>query len=309
MMSITPEIKPSPWHPGELAMQEKYGVQDQMQAVGQLAIRDRLTAQHRAFFARLPLVAIGTVDDHGDAWATFAFGRPGFLQVTNEKTLHIDASADPQDPASPGLYQHAAIGLLGIELQTRRRNRLNGRVSHISEQGFAIEVAQSFGNCPQYIQLREGEFARDPGVFSPVKRQQSEQLTARGRTMIATADTFFVASYTGDGDLRQVDVSHRGGKAGFVRIDEQGGLTVPDFAGNRFFATLGNFLVNPRAGLLFVDFASGDLLQMTGQVSLDLESAEIALFEGAERLWHFTPQQILYRAEAMPLRWRPAPVN
>ena len=41
---------------------------------------------------------------------------------------------------------------------------------------------------------------------------------------------------------RQVDVSHRGGKAGFVRIGEDGVMTMPDFAGNLFFATLGNFI-------------------------------------------------------------------
>ncbi|MFX6019220.1 pyridoxamine 5'-phosphate oxidase family protein, partial [Acinetobacter baumannii] len=83
---------------------------------------------------------------------------------------------------------------------------------------------------------------------------------------------------------RQVDVSHRGGKPGFVRVDEAGVLTVPDFNGNRFFSTLGNIVLDGHAGLLFVDYASGDVLQMTGQAEVILDSPEIAAFEGAERL-------------------------
>src|SRR6202012_5412373 len=84
---------------------------------------------------------------------------------------------------------------------------------------------------------------------------------------------------------------------------DDGVLTVPDFAGNLFFATLGNFLINPRAGIVFVDFETGDLLQMTGEARVDLTSPEITAFQGAERLWYFTPRRVLYRKGALPVRW------
>ncbi len=80
-------------------------------------------------------------------------------------------------------------------------------------------------------------------------------------------------------------------------------LTIPDFAGNLFFNTLGNFMLNPRAGLLFVDFATGDMLQMTGEAEVILASPEIDAFQGAERLWHFRPRQVIYRPDGSPLRW------
>jgi hypothetical protein len=80
-------------------------------------------------------------------------------------------------------------------------------------------------------------------------------------------------------------------------------LTVPDFAGNLHFNTLGNFLLNPRAGLLFTDFASGDILQLTGRAEVILDSPEIAAFQGAERLWTFTPEKVVLRECALPLRW------
>ncbi|MFL9919123.1 pyridoxamine 5'-phosphate oxidase family protein [Paraburkholderia fungorum] len=294
----------SPWHAGELKLQRAVGVAERMEDVGRRVLRRFMPDQHRTFFPQLPFVALGAVDHDGDVWATLVAGMPGFLHAPTEHTLRVELARDPHDPASAGLDDGEAVGLLGIELHTRRRNRLNGVVSHSTGAGFNVEVAQSFGNCPQYIQLRDAEFVRDPASPSPVEPVQLEHLSERARAMINTADTFFVASYVDDPAGRQVDISHRGGKAGFVRLGEDGVLTVPDFAGNLFFATLGNFLVNPRAGLVFADFESGDLLQLTGEAQVDLDSPEIAAFQGAERLWRFRPRRIVYRAGALPLRWQ-----
>jgi hypothetical protein len=70
-----------------------------------------------------------------------------------------------------------------------------------------------------------------------------------------------------------------------------------------FFATLGNILLNGKAGLAFVDFETGDLLQMTGDAKVILDSPEIARFEGAERLWNFRARRVIRRRSALPLRW------
>ena len=66
------------------------------------------------------------------------------------------------------------------------------------------------------------------------------------------------------GEKRTVDVSHRGGKPGFVRVGDDGTLTIPDFVGNFLFNTLGNLLLNPRAGLVIADFGTGDMLFLSG---------------------------------------------
>jgi hypothetical protein len=81
-------------------------------------------------------------------------------------------------------------------------------------------------------------------------------------------------------------------------------LAIPDFAGNGFFNTLGNMLTNPRAGLVFVDDATGSLLQMTGRAEVVLDSSEIAAFRGAERMWSFEPRTPVYRAMGLPLPLR-----
>ena len=295
----------SPWHPGELAIQESIGVVAQMDRPGRLFVRNILLDQHRDFFPLLPFVALGSVDAEGDAWATLLSGRPGFAWSPDPRTLRVGAPRDPRDPAHAGMDDGDAVGLLGIDLMTRRRNRLNGTVRRTGRDGFDVEVGQSFGNCPRYIHRRDFEFARDPATPGPAPAAASSTLDARARAIVAAADTFYVASYVDrDDGTRQVDVSHRGGHPGFVRIGDDGVLTIPDFAGNKFFMTLGNILVNPRAGLLFVDPATGDMLQMAGEARVVLDSPAIDGFEGAERLWTFAPRRVLYRPEGLPLRWR-----
>lgn len=99
-----------------------------------------------------------------------------------------------------------------------------------------------------------------------------------------------------------MDISHRGGKPGFIRNDE-GELTVPDFTGNRFFNTLGNILLTGRAGLIVPCFQTGDVLVLTGDAAVgldedsDVQSAEI----GAERLWRMRPRQGHWLRGALPL--------
>ncbi|EJC78521.1 pyridoxamine 5'-phosphate oxidase-related, FMN binding protein [Rhizobium leguminosarum bv. trifolii WSM2297] len=305
MLEQTTQETTSPWHQGELAMQRSVGVVERMDGPGRNFVRKAMPEQHRAFFPMLPFVVLGAVDAKGDVWATVRAERPGFMSSPEPEVLDIRLPRDPADPADAGMEDGDAIAMLGIQLETRRRNRLNGVIGRTDAAGFRVRVGQSFGNCPQYIQPRSSAFARDPDVPTAMTPLHSSQLDARTRRMIEGADTFFVASYVDreDGE-RQVDVSHRGGYAGFVRISADGVLTVPDFPGNRFFNTLGNFLVNPKAGLVFIDFATGDMLQMTGRAEVLIDSPEIAAFQRAERLWRFMPEEIVLRPDALPLRWK-----
>ncbi len=299
----TLESATSPWHAGEVKLQQHSGVADQLDVVGRKFVRHFLLDQHREFYPLLPFIAVGAVDDEGTPWATIRSGQPGFLHSPDPQTLTITAASDPGDPAQQGMKHGDAVGLLGIDLITRRRNRMNGTVDRNSDNVFSVDVEHSFGNCPRYIQNRHFSFVRDPQEVRASASTVDEYLGEDARRIISTADTFFVASYMEDAEGRHVDVSHRGGRPGFVRIDADGGLTIPDFNGNLFFNTLGNFLINPRAGLLFFDQANGDLLQVAGSVEIILDSPEIAAFEGAERLWRVIPKKVVLRRDALPLRW------
>jgi predicted pyridoxine 5'-phosphate oxidase superfamily flavin-nucleotide-binding protein len=198
----------------------------------------------------------------------------------------------------------AEAGILGIDLATRRRNRANGRIVGRDRDGLAVAVDQSFGNCPQYIQRR----AVEPVPRRPGSTEILSALDTEAEALIDAADTLFVATRSRDG-LREggADISHRGGRPGFVR--RRGNvLTVPDFSGNRYFNTLGNLIGEPRAAVLFLDFASGDLLVLQGRTEIDWTGAAGLL--GAQRSWSVTITGGWRRRAVVPLRWsdpEPAP--
>lgn len=294
----------SPFHRGELAIQARLGVQPQMDKQGRRIIRDYLPDQHRQFFAQLPYVIVGTIDAADNLWASMLVGEPGFLSSPDPRTLQISAKPLFGDPLATTLADGMDIGLLGIELHTRRRNRLNGTITATHADGFAVQVQQSFGNCPQYIQARMFELGElDSTTHPPI--YACSALTNVEQSMIAIADTFFIATAYQDpsaGLARGIDVSHRGGKPGFVRIDDPQTLTIPDFSGNNHFNTFGNLELNPRAGLLFIDFDRGSLLYLTGTAEV-IWGAEINTYAGAERLLRFHLGHG-YRVEgSLPLRW------
>lgn len=274
-----------PFHPGELEAQARAGGGSRGGA-----IREQMPEQHRTFFEALPFVVVASTH-HGAPIATLWTGAPGFVTAPDPKTLRFAVALDPSDPATAAFTPGAPFGLLGIELATRRRNRANGRVTTAGAGGVVVAIDQSFGNCPQYIQPREIRSAA-PGAaeaepFEQLDHFPGHDLDPDAQAAIARADTFFVAtSAHTDERTGGVDVSHRGGPPGFVRVDGNV-LTIPDFKGNRYFNTLGNLVADPRAALMFVDFARGDILHLQGTTEIQWDGAEVHALEGAERLWRF----------------------
>jgi ferredoxin-NADP reductase/predicted pyridoxine 5'-phosphate oxidase superfamily flavin-nucleotide-binding protein len=290
MSTSDSRASPSPWHDGELIAQQRVGVTERMNGVGRRSVRSYMPDQHRTFFAQLPFIVAGSIDANEWPCASILSGRPGFVTSPDPWTLHIASHPIEGDPLKAVLARGTPLGLLGIELPTRRRNRMNGRVSMLDANGFAVLVDQSFGNCAQYIQ-RRCYSATEPAPPAIVRSEPFSRLDDCALRLIEQCDTCFVASYArADGQRAQsVDVSHRGGRSGFLGIASDGAIVVPDYPGNFFFNTIGNLVVNPRAGLLFMDFARGDLLQVVGMTEIVWEGREVRAFKGAERLWRVKP--------------------
>ena len=300
-MDHLPKHRRSPWHAGEKTLQDIYSVAERMEVIGQKVIRDYMPDQHREFYQQLPFMVVGAVDAQQRPWATLLEGPEGFVTSPDPQQLLLAVQPDAQDPAASGLQAGQAIGLLGIELHTRRRNRINGLIQQVSADGLSVAVEHSYGNCPKYIQARAYTRTSEPPPRAA--RENFTELNDRTTAMIREADTFFIASYFDhDASNRSVDVSHRGGRAGFVKV-EGNRLTIPDYAGNLFFNTLGNLQAYPGAGLLLVDFATGDILHLSGRTELILDSPMIHAFESAERLWTFEVEQAVLRPAAIALRW------
>ncbi|NDW05547.1 FAD-binding oxidoreductase [Jiella pacifica] len=290
----------SPFHPGEIEAQRRAGVEADAAAGGRF-IRNQMPDQHRVFFAALPFVVVAGGDEAGQPWVTILEGEPGFVSSPDAGRLSIAARPGAGDPLKPVLGPGSAIGLLGIELSTRRRNRLNGTVSGNGD-GLQIAVRQSFGNCPQYINERGWSRVPSTAAVSP---HTADWLDADQMTRISQADTFFIgSSHAADGGKASdgFDASHRGGRPGFVRVANERTLLIPDYAGNRFFNTIGNIVADPRVGLLFVDFEAGGMLHIAGRAEIDWHP--VASHDpDAQRMITVRVETVVDRPGALSLRW------
>lgn len=307
------EIAGEVWHAGEALMQGTVGAVERMREVGRRVIRDYMPDQHRDFFQSLPFIVIGTVSADGLPYANIVTGEPGFMSTPDARTISLECGQLLTSSAESGLKVGCSVAILGIELHTRRRNRVNGLITHVLGNTLTIAVEHSFGNCPKYIQLREVVVPSNSVNAISSTLVYSTELTVSQRTVINSADTMFVASYADILDSvgrvkRQVDVSHRGGKNGFIRVSSDDTITIPDFVGNNFFNTLGNIILNPHAGLLFIDFSNGQILQVQGRAEVDISGTAVVDFRGAERVWKVKPSGIYQSvAQAIQLQFRELP--
>jgi uncharacterized protein len=259
-----PLLDRRPWFDGEIAARRLVGAPEIAPV-----IRTALTDQHRDFFARLPTVFVAGIDAAGHPVASILRGAPGFIQSLDPKRLEIAAAFAEGEALSrePG----APFGLIGVDFAARRRNRVNGRIVAADADRLSMAVDEAFGNCPKYIAPQAGFADGGSGRWEALPH-----LDAAARAVIESAETFFIATRGPDG----VDMSHRGGPPGFVRIGDDGALAVPDFPGNNYFNTFGNLLHDPRAALLFPDFRHGGALHLSGEASLHMDS----------RRWTFAPR-------------------
>jgi len=141
----------SAFHAGEQSLQARLGLQERMQTIAEKVIRPFMPAPHRELFEKLPLVFLGGLDQQQNPWATLRLGQPGFVSSPDEKTLVIQASAQKHDPLSSDLSTGQDLGVLGLEFETRRRNRVSAKITALKPRKLELEVKQSFGNCPKYI--------------------------------------------------------------------------------------------------------------------------------------------------------------
>jgi uncharacterized protein len=285
------------FHEGELAVQARAGFGDQAAKVGS-GIRDYIMPAAAKFLSERAFAVVSAADAAGMMWAAPLAGAPGFITVPEPRVVTVNALPAIGDPLAEALAGRTSVGMIAIEFASRRRFRVNG-IAERRGDSIVLAVGQAYGNCPQYIQIRE----RDAQAVhsAPSAALESTQLSRRHREWIARADTFFIAtSHPGAG----ADASHRGGLPGFVVVESPHRVTFPDYPGNTMFNTLGNLEVNPHAGLLFIDFATGSTLQASGRAQVIWDHERVAKFAGAERIVEVTIDRVVEIAGAIPWRWK-----
>lgn len=293
----------SVYHSGELAVQTRAGVAEQTSQLGKMMVKDYMTEQHRMFFSSLPMIFIGAADKQGDVWASVLFGDIGFMSTPDASHLAIDQQVSPLEPLSNQLSVGDNIGVLGLEFETRRRNRASMTLSKNNEQKMLLKVKQSFGNCPKFIQRRERIAVKHVEVPESIEfAEMSEEL----KSFISRADNFIIASQYLNSNIENkngVDVSHRGGMPGFIRFNNEDEMLIPDYAGNNFYNTLGNISKNPKVGLLFIDFEKCNLVMLTGEAEIVWAEDEVLPFSKVDRMTKFRLHRGVKLKKTVPFRW------
>ena len=306
------ELVEGEFHEGEKWMQtQSFGAKkaEEYRENIRNVIRVFMPEQHRVFFEESPWLIVGTIDATGFPHASFLV-EPGFESIKRGRGFSladVRAAQFRGDTVGANLSKVGApLGILGIQLSTRRRNRVNAKIVNVVEEGehtsAVLRVEQSFGNCPKYIQARGmkvlsgEEIERRWGKFAV---EEGTRLEGYAREVVEKTDTFFVATVSrGELEAQEeqkeepydeyatwkvpkkansegVDVSHRGGSPGFVKVNDAGTEFVwPDFVGNGMFNTLGNIQTNPNVSVMMIDFAKGAILQMKGQAKVNLQDIE-----------------------------------
>ncbi len=281
------------YHPGELWVQEQAGSRRMADLVGGM-VDPGLGASGRAFLERQPLLAVSTLDAAGQPWASLWLGAPGFVRADAAgTTVEVDLGAvarTPGDPSVAHLRPGRDVALLAIDLSSARRLRVNGAVESVSPERARIRIREAYPNCPKYIRRRR-LVSMTP--TAPGWSTSGDALGPDQRARWAAAETFFVASRHPE---RGADASHRGGPPGFVTV-RGNTLVVPDFGGNGMFQTLGNLVVDDRAGAVVLDFATGRSLQVVGRARVRIEA------QGARRWWELDVERWLDAPLGVALEW------
>jgi predicted pyridoxine 5'-phosphate oxidase superfamily flavin-nucleotide-binding protein len=283
------------FHAGELAVQQRAGVQAEAARLSAMVAPGELRGGVAGWLAARTFAALTARAADGRLWTSPLAGPPGFLEAVSPAELALRSPLPAADPLH-GLPSGQQAGLVVLDFAARRRIRVNGTLAVAGDGTLSVMVQQAYGNCPQYITPR----AVDPAVLSPgrsggpdadrVRRETT--LAPREATLVRAADTFFLGTtHPGRGN----DASHRGGAPSFVRVDGDR-LWWPDYPGNNMFNSLGNLAVDPAAALLFVDFAAGRILQLSGSAEVEWDaSTPLGEDEQTGRRVVFVPQRLVAR--------------
>ncbi len=109
--------------------------------------------------------------------------------------------------------------------------------------------------------------------------QAHTTFTEDDRSFLQRSAVFFLATADAEG---HPDCSYKGGLPGFVRVVDERTLAFPDYDGNGMFRSLGNILLNPYVGLLFIDFEHPERLRVNGIATLYDDDPLLSEYPGAQ---------------------------
>jgi PPOX class probable FMN-dependent enzyme len=115
-----------------------------------------------------------------------------------------------------------------------------------------------------------------------------------------------------------LEVSQKGGEAGFLRLEDERTLLIPEYRGNQFALALGNILADPRVGLALIRPGTDEVLRISGRATLERDQALCETFAAGgkpavlvirvaiDRAAFHCPRSARRAGLWEPQRWEPA---
>ncbi|MDR7130274.1 putative pyridoxine 5'-phosphate oxidase superfamily flavin-nucleotide-binding protein [Algoriphagus sp. 4150] len=293
-------MKTEIYHAGELEAQQNAGEESIALRNGRM-VSDRIIPGAVKFIENQPFFILSHRDESGNVWTHFLTGSPGYIEVSNEQAITLYPSlinSNLDEVPWNSIQLNPKVGILFIELSSRKRFRVNGTLN-VDADKITLKVEQAYPNCPKYIQKR---------YITSINKASAKAECIVGTTLnktlislIAKTDTMFVGS---SNNLGEMDASHRGGPPGFVQVLDTLTLKIPDYSGNGMYNTLGNFILQPQAGLLFIDFDNHSVLQLTGTAKIIWKDEEASQETGGTlRYWIFSLEKFRLLRNSENIRW------
>ena len=128
------------FHEGEIIIQTESGVEERVRKFGNKLVRDHLIDQHKVFFENLPYVFVALHDEYGQLWVSIIEIRPGFIQSPDNKALNLNGVVIGFSQLGLQTKIGSPISIVGLDLNTRRRNRLNGTLKATAERDHHLSI-------------------------------------------------------------------------------------------------------------------------------------------------------------------------
>jgi predicted pyridoxine 5'-phosphate oxidase superfamily flavin-nucleotide-binding protein len=115
------------------------------------------------------------------------------------------------------------------------------------------------------------------------------QIDEDDRRFIESCDMVFIATADADG---RPNCSYKGGEPGFVRVLDERTIAWPNYDGNGMYLSMGNLLVNPQVGLLFIHFEQRRRLRLNGIASIAEDDPLLAEYSEAQFIVRVNAEQV-----------------
>lgn len=172
-------------------LQDRFDTRRLADRIEERIVHDRIDDDDRAFIEARDMFFIATVDGEGQPQCSYKGGDPGFVRVLDEATIAFPLyDGNGMYLTAGNLMATQKVGILFIDLEGRKRMRLNGTASVADDDPLLAEYPEAqlivrvhatevFPNCPRYIHeyklVQRSRFVPKRECETPVpKWKQSE---------------------------------------------------------------------------------------------------------------------------------------